>query len=191
MNSHGKVVIFTAPSGAGKTTIVQHLLKHDDDLGFSISATTRPKRHHEKEGIDYYFMDVSQFKEQIAAGNFLEWEEVYPGKYYGTLLSEVERIWGEGKDIVFDVDVKGATSIKNYFGENAMAVFIKPPSVQVLIDTLVNRGTETKKALEQRIERVKNEMTFEHRFDKILVNDILEVALKEAELMVKDFLTRK
>jgi len=188
MKSIGNVVIFTAPSGAGKTTIVQHLLKRYGRLGFSISATTRAKRPHEKEGVDYYFMNVQQFLEHIELGDFLEWEEVYPGKYYGTFQSEVQRIWDDGKHIVFDVDVKGATSIKQHYGENAMAVFIKPPSLQVLIDRLKNRRTETKKALKQRIERVKNELTYEHRFDKILVNDILEVTLKEAELLVEDFL---
>ncbi|MCB0689861.1 MAG: guanylate kinase [Saprospiraceae bacterium] len=188
INSKGKVIIFTAPSGAGKTTVVQHLLKTYPELGFSISATTRPKRKHEKTGVDYYFMEAEQFQKKIAANEFLEWEEVYPGKFYGTLKSEVQRIWAQNKHIIFDVDVKGATSIKSYFKDEALAVFIKPPSLNVLIDRLTNRGTENAEALKQRIEHVKNELTYEDRFDKVLVNDILEVTLKEAEFIVEDFL---
>lgn len=191
MTSKGKVIIFTAPSGAGKTTVVQHLLAHYDNLDFSISATTRSRRRHEVNGKDYYFMSVGEFEENIESGKFLEWEEVYSGKFYGTLHSEVDRIWNLDKHIVFDVDVKGATSIKKHFGDEALAVFIKPPSLQTLIDRLKNRGTENPDALRQRIERVKNELTYESRFDKILVNDILEVTLKEAEIMVEDFLKVK
>jgi guanylate kinase len=133
-------------------------------------------------------MNVSEFQNNIEARAFLEWEEVYPGKFYGTLISEVSRIWSEDKHILFDVDVHGATSIKRYFMENALAIFIKPPSLQVLIDRLKTRGTESPEALKQRIERIKNEWTYEYRFDKILVNDILEVTLKEAEMMVIDFI---
>lgn len=187
-NSRGKVIIFTAPSGAGKTTVVQHLLTTYEALDFSISATTRPKRWYEQDGKDYYFITEDDFKLKIEEGKFLEWEEVYTGKYYGTLLSEVQRIWSKGKEIIFDVDVKGATTIKQHFGNDALAVFIKPPSLQILIDRLKERGTESPEALKQRIERVKNELTYEHRFDKILVNDILEVTLKEAEIMIEDFL---
>jgi guanylate kinase len=189
MTGGGKVIIFTAPSGAGKTTVVRHLLKHFDFLSFSISATTRPRRSHEINGVDYYFMDGTEFQNNIDTGSFLEWEEVYPGKFYGTLVSEVSRIWADDKHILFDVDVKGATAIKRYFGENALAVFIKPPSLQILLSRLKTRGTESHESLKQRIERIKNELTFENRFDKILVNDILEVTLKEAEMIVEDFIT--
>ena len=188
MKPKGRVVIFTAPSGAGKTTVVRHLLRKYENLDFLISATTREKRPYEEEGVDYYFLTEEEFRTKVDNGEFLEWEEVYSGTYYGTLLSEVDRIWSEGKQIVFDVDVKGATSIKQHFGDSALAVFIKPPSLQVLIDRLTGRGTESQKALKSRIERVKNELTYEHRFDKILVNDILEVTLKEAEMMIEDFL---
>ncbi|MBK8502346.1 MAG: guanylate kinase [Saprospiraceae bacterium] len=188
MTEGGKVIIFTAPSGAGKTTVVKHLLKHFDFLSFSISATTRSRRPHEINGLDYYFMDVIEFQNNIDAGSFLEWEEVYPGKFYGTLFSEVSRIWADDKHILFDVDVQGATSIKNYYTENALAVFIKPPSLQILIERLKTRGTESTESLGQRIERIKNELTYENRFDKILVNDILEVTLKEAEMIVEDFI---
>ena len=188
MAGEGKVIIFTAPSGAGKTTVVRHLLNHFEFLSFSISATTRPRRLNEKDGVDYYFMDVAEFQNNIDAGAFLEWEEVYPGKFYGTLMSEVHRIWSEGKHILFDVDVQGATSIKEYFTKNALAVFIKPPSLQALIDRLKLRGTESPESLRHRIERIKNELTYENRFDKILVNDILEVTLKEAEMMILDFI---
>lgn len=188
MMVEGKVIIFTAPSGAGKTTVVRHLLKSFDFLSFSISVTTRAKRPHEIDGVDYYFIDVPEFQNRIDSKAFLEWEEVYPGKYYGTLVSEISRIWAENKHILFDVDVKGATTIKRYFADNALAVFIKPPSLQVLIDRLKTRATDSPESLRQRIERIKNELTYENRFDKILVNDILEVTLKDAEMMVLDFI---
>lgn len=187
----GKVIIFTAPSGAGKTTVVRHLLKHNPLLSFSISATTRQMRPHEKEGIDYYFLSMKEFKSRMAEHAFLEYEEVYNNTFYGTLSSEVDRLWADKKHIIFDVDVKGATSLKNYFGSQALAVFIKPPSLHTLIARLKNRATESPSDLENRIARVKQELLFEQSFDKILINDILEVTLKEAEMMVDEFLNLK
>ncbi len=192
MAQRGKVLVFTAPSGAGKTTVVKHLLnRYNDHLAFSVSATTRPRRPHEQHGIDYFFLSEADFLQNIEAGAFLEWEEVYPGKFYGTLVSEVQRIWQLGKQIIFDVDVKGAKSIKQYYKERCLAIFIKPPSLEVLITRLKSRGTESPEALVQRIDRIKNELTYEDQFDKILVNDILEVTLKEAEMIVEEFLALK
>ncbi len=184
----GKAIIFTAPSGAGKTTVVTHLLEQFSYLTFSVSATTRPKREGEVNGEDYYFLSKETFITKKENGAFLEWEEVYPGRFYGTLISEVERLWSQDKHIIFDVDVKGATSLKQHFQDDALAVFIRPPSLQVLVNRLRKRGTETEAELKKRIRRVREELLYEQRFDKILVNDILEVALKEAELMVKEFL---
>jgi len=184
----GKLVIFTAPSGAGKTTIVQHLLKTYDELGFSVSATNRARRPKEVEGKNYYFLSTEEFKEKINQEEFLEWEEVYDNQFYGTLHSEVKRIWKTGKHIVFDIDVRGATNIKKAYPKNTLAVFIKPPSKAVLFERLSNRKTESKKSLEKRIARATKELTYENKFDYVLVNDVLEVALKEAELIVEDFL---
>ncbi len=180
----------TAPSGAGKTTIVRHLLKTFDELAFSISATTRPPRKGEVDGKDYYFLSEKKFKKKIEKGKFVEWEEVYPGKYYGTLKKEVKRIWKKGQHIVFDIEVKGATNIKNYFGEKALAVFIKPPSMEELMRRLENRDTESITTIKVRMARAKLEMTYEHNFDKVLVNDELEVALKEAEEMIAEFINQ-
>ena len=183
-----KLIIFTAPSGAGKTTIVRHLLKTYDQLAFSVSATTRARRPHEVDGKDYYFLTSKKFKTLVKEGAFVEWEEVYEDQYYGTLKSEIERISKEGKYIVFDVEVKGATNIKKFYEEEAYAVFIKPPSVKILMDRLKNRKTETAKSLKKRMARAKEELKYENKFDMILVNDILEVTLKEAEMIVEDVL---
>ncbi len=189
---HGKVIIFTAPSGGGKTTIVRHLLNsYSTYLDFSVSATSRAKRPGEKNGKDYYFLSKEEFQSKIRAEAFLEWEEVYADLYYGTLKSEVDRIWSLKKHIIFDVDVKGAQSIKSHFGDRCLAIFIRPPSLNVLINRLKSRGTEDEKSLRKRITRVKHEMTYEQLFDKILVNDILEVAKKEAALMVEEFIFNK
>ena len=186
----GKMIIITAPSGAGKTTIVRHLLKTFDELSFSVSATTRPPRKGEVDGKDYYFLSEKKFKKKIEKEKFVEWEEVYPGKYYGTLKKEVKRIWKKGKHIVFDIEVKGATNIKNYFGDKALAVFIKPPSMKELMRRLENRDTENSTTIKVRMARAKLEMTYEHNFDKVLVNDDLEIALKEAEEMIAEFINQ-
>ena len=179
--------IFTAPSGAGKTTIVKHLLKKYDHLGFSVSASTRAKRNHEVDGKDYYFMTVSEFKKKIQNGDFIEWEEVYHDQYYGTLKSEVERVWGLGKHLVFDIDVRGAINIKQIYGDVCMSVFVRPPSIETLINRLVKRDTETPESLEKRINKVRNEMSFENSFDIVLVNDVLEISFVEAEHIVETF----
>jgi len=188
MEHQNKTIIFTAPSGAGKTTIVKHLLKKfPDKLAFSISATTRQKRDIETDGKDYYFISAQEFRKKISVGDFIEWEEVYDDQYYGTLKSEIERIWAQGKIVVFDVDVKGATSIKKYFKENCMAVFVSPPSIEILIDRLKNRGTETPQSLKKRIARVRTEMKYKYKFDEIIVNDELQLAFSEAEKLFADF----
>ena len=181
------MLVFTAPSGAGKTTVVRHLLATYDQLDFSISATTRRKRKKETHGEDYYFLTKQEFQKRIDRDAFIEWEEVYADQYYGTLKSEVDRIWQLGKQIVFDVDVHGARRIKELYGEACLAVFIKPPSLQILIERLKNRKSETEASLRKRITRIKKELTYENSFDKILINDVLEVALKEAELIVEEF----
>jgi len=186
----GKMFIFTAPSGAGKTTIVRHLLKKYDFLDFSISATTRQKRAHEVDGRDYYFLSKKEFQTQIDQGAFIEWEDVYQDRY-GTLKSEVERVWAEGKHIVFDIEVKGATNIKTMYGDQCKAIFVKPPSLEVLIQRLKNRKTESEDSLRRRIARVKREMNYQNTFDEVLVNDLLTVTLKEAEFMVETFVYGK
>lgn len=184
----GKLLIITAPSGAGKTTIVHHLLDTFPQLAFSVSATSRPLRVNEREGRDYYHLSAERFEELIAEGAFLEWQEVYAGQFYGTLLSEVDRLWAEGKHIVFDIDVKGALNLKNNFPERTLSIFIKPPSREVLTERLRNRKTESPEQLQKRIEKAELELGFENQFDVVLVNDVLERALREAERIVSDFL---
>ena len=177
-----KTILFTAPSGAGKTTVVKYLLgKYSEKLAFSISATTRRKRRNEVDGKDYYFLSREKFMEKVDAGEFIEWEEVYPGQFYGTLKSEVDRLWQLGKIVIFDVDVKGATTIKQYFGKKCLAVFVSPPDIDTLINRLVMRGTETPESLEKRISRMKTEMQYRDSFDLVLINDDREKALAEAD----------
>lgn len=183
-----KLVIFTAPSGAGKTTIVRHLLKVRQDVSFSISACTRTPRYGEVNGMDYYFLSPEEFKRKEKAGDFIEYEEVYDNQYYGTLKSEIDRLWGLGKHVLFDIDVKGALSIKKRYGDRALTVFVKPPSFEILKQRLTNRKTEDEKSLRKRINRVKEEMTYERHFDVTLVNEDLEKALVEAEQIVEQFL---
>lgn len=187
-NVQGRMILFTAPSGAGKTTLVRHILSQYDNLDFSISATTRSKREGEEHGKDYYFLSANEFRQKISNDEFAEYEEVYEDQFYGTLKSEIQRIWNEGKHIVFDIDVKGAVNIKKNYGDACLAVFVRPPSLQVLIDRLTNRGTESESSLRKRIARVKREMTYENRFDTVVVNDLLEVAKKEAEYIVENFI---
>lgn len=184
----GKVIIFSAPSGAGKSTIVNYLLEKNLGLEFSISATCRAPRGKEIHGREYYFFSEEEFKQRIAADEFLEYEEVYPGCYYGTLQSEVERIWAKGHTVLFDVDVVGGLNIKKRFGDDALAVFVQPPSVEVLRHRLVGRGTDAPEKIEQRVAKAEYEMTFAKQFDTIVVNDDLQKALAEAEAKVRAFL---
>ncbi|MGW8123739.1 guanylate kinase [Roseivirga echinicomitans] len=187
----GKAFIFTAPSGSGKTTIVKHLLSVNPHLGFSISASTRDKRgRSEENGKDYYFLSKEEFRQKIEDDAFVEWEEVYTGNYYGTLKSEVERIWAEGRHVVFDVEVKGALKLKEYFGDKALAVFVKVPSMEELKKRLTGRGTESAESLSQRFYRAEFEMTFENKFDVTLVNENLEESCAQAEVLVTDFLNK-
>lgn len=184
----GKMFIFTAPSGAGKTTVVRHLLDKYKELDFSISAATREKRAYEIDGKDYYFMSVADFKQKINEGAFVEWEEVYANQFYGTLKSEVERIWQKGKHIIFDIDVKGAKNIKAQYGDRCMAVFVRPPSYDVLVERLTSRNTESVESLKMRIEKVKREMVDENSFDMVVVNDVLDITLTEADHIVETFI---
>ncbi len=183
-----KLIIVSAPSGAGKTTIVRHLLSLSLPLSFSVSATSRAPRPGEVHRRDYYFMGSNEFRQKIEKGEFLEWEEVYPGTCYGTLKSEVERIWNEGNSVVFDVDVIGGLNIKKLYKEIALAIFVQPPSVETLRQRLRNRSTESEDKIATRIAKAEYELSYAHEFDVILINDILEKALAEAETIVKKFL---
>lgn len=182
-----KLIILTAPSGAGKTTIVRYLLETMPELAFSISATTRACRPNEVEGKDYYYIGVEQFKRLIEEDAFAEWEEVYPNQYYGTLHSEMNRIWQLGKHIVFDIDVKGAANLKKAYPDQSLAIFVKPPSKEALFERLRKRKTENEESLRKRLAKAEEELTFENKFDYILVNDVLEVALAEALQVVRQF----
>lgn len=188
MSFEGKLIIFTAPSGAGKTTIVRHLLDTFPQLAFSVSATSRAPRGNEVDGRDYYFLSPEKFRELIDEKAFLEWEEVYAGQFYGTLLSEVERLWGEGKHILFDIDVKGALRLKRKFPERTLSVFVKPPSKETLAERLRGRRTDSAEQIEKRIRKAEEELQFDNQFDVILVNDVLERALQEAVSLVGSFL---
>ncbi len=188
MIDRGKLIIFSAPSGAGKTTIVKHLLKSNFDLEFSISAASRKIRPNETDGKDYYFISVDDFKKKIENDEFLEWEEVYTEHYYGTLKSEVERIWAKGKHVIFDVDVVGGLNIKKYYKEKALSVFVMPPSVDHLEDRLRNRSTESEQNLKKRIEKAEHELIYADQFDVVIVNDDLKIALEEATVVVRDFI---
>lgn len=188
----GKAIIFSAPSGAGKTTIVRHLLSERNDLAFSISACSRPRRNRtEVDGVDYYFLSVEDFKKKVANEEFVEWEEVYKDSFYGTLKSEVQRIWDLGKTVIFDVDVVGGKNLKKYFGKDALAIFVKPPSIQHLRDRLKTRDTETEESINIRMAKAEKEMGFAIHFDYILKNDILETALSDAEKVVDKFLNNE
>jgi guanylate kinase len=184
----GKAIIFSAPSGSGKTTIVKHLLEKNPDLGFSISASTRDRRGRtEQDGKDYHFLTPAEFKQKLDQDEFIEWEEVYAGNFYGTLKSEIDRIWNEGKNVIFDVDVKGGINLKKYFGKNALAVFVKVPSLEVLKQRLNDRGTESQDSLSRRIFKAEFEMSFQDRFDAVLVNEHLEKSLAEAQQLYEAF----
>lgn len=186
-----KMILFTAPSGAGKTTVVRHLLSVFDFLDFSVSATTREKRQYEKEGVHYYFKSADEFKKLIQEDAFAEYEEVYTNQFYGTLKREINRIWDQGSVIVFDIDVKGAKTLKKLYKDQCLAVFIAPPSFEVLKERLEARNTENAETLEKRLKRVEQEMQYQHDFDTTLINDILEETLMEAELEVLQFLFPK
>ena len=184
----GKLIIFSAPSGAGKTTIVRHLLKVFPELEFSVSACSRPMRQNETHGVDYYFLSLEEFTEKIENNEFIEWEEVYKDNFYGTLRVEIERIWKKGKHVIFDVDVVGGLHLKNQFGDRALAVFVMPPSIQHLETRLKFRESETDESLARRIEKAENELKTADLFDKIILNDKLEHAFTEAEKIVSEFL---
>ena len=191
MDRGGKLIVFSAPSGSGKTTIVRHLLKQEVlNLAFSISATSREPRDHEKDGADYYFMSLKEFKQHIKNGDFLEWEEVYRDSFYGTLKSEVERLWAEGKNVIFDIDVEGGLRIKKKFPNETLAVFVKPPSVDELKIRLKKRKTESDEKINMRIAKASIEMATAPQFDRIILNDDLEKALKEAEALVAEHIAK-
>ncbi len=183
-----KVIIFSAPSGSGKSTIVSHILKLHPEMEFSVSATSRAPRGQERNGIEYHFFTADQFRKMIAEDKFVEYEEVYAGSFYGTLKSEVQRIWDKGHVIIFDVDVKGGVNLKKYFGDKALSVFIQAPSVEELRKRLVARGTDSAEAIAKRVAKASEEMTYADKFDYILVNDDLQKAYAEAEKVVNDFL---
>lgn len=186
-----KVIIFSAPSGAGKSTIVNHLLKIHPELEFSISATSRAPRGQEQHGVEYYFFTADEFRQMISEDKFVEYEEVYAGSFYGTLRSEVERIWAKGNVIIFDIDVQGGVNLKRIFGEQAFSIFIQAPSVEILRERLINRHTDTPEAIEKRVAKAASEMEFAAgKFDHVLVNDDLETAFAEAERIVGDFLQK-
>ena len=186
----GKILIVSAPSGTGKSTIVNYLMTEHPEfrLSFSVSATSRPPRGQEKDGVDYYFLTADEFRSRIEAGDFLEYEEVYEGRFYGTLKSQVEEKLAAGRNVVFDVDVKGGINIKQYYGDDAMSVFILPPSVEALRERLIGRNTDEMGQIEQRLAKAEYEMSFAPQFDRTIVNDDLETAKQDAVALLKDFL---
>lgn len=186
----GKLIIFSAPSGSGKSTIINYLLKQNLNLHFSISATSRTPRGEEKHGVEYYFFSPEEFRTHIAAGDFLEYEEVYADKYYGTLKSEVERILNDGNNVIFDVDVVGGCNIKKQYGNRALSVFIQPPSITELRSRLEGRATDAPEVIESRIAKAEYELGFAGQFDVVVINDNLEVAQQEALKVIKDFLRK-
>lgn len=183
-----KVIIFSAPSGSGKTTLVKHCLEYFPELQFSVSCTTRNPRGTEQNGIDYHFISPEEFKKRISEDAFVEFEEVYTDKFYGTLKSEVEKIWSEGKVVIFDVDVKGGISLKKYFGEKALSIFIMPPSIEELERRLITRATDDLQTIKMRVAKASEEITYQKEFDKILVNTDLDQAKSEIEKLVKEFI---
>ncbi len=188
---NGKLIIFSAPSGAGKTTIVHNILKRfSDQIEFSISACTRSMRPNETNGKDYYFMTTEEFKNKIKKNEFAEWEEVYTGQFYGTLKSEIQRIWNSGKHVIFDLDVQGGLNLKRYFGRQAYALFVMPPSLEILELRLKQRQTETPESLARRVAKAKHEIEVADQFDKILVNENLDKACSDAEKLVSEFLRK-
>ncbi len=191
MAIHNKIIIVTAPSGAGKTSITRHLMKQFPQLAFSISAATRQPRGVEKNGVDYHFINMDEFKYNIQHNKFVEWEMVYEGKYYGTLKSELERIWNDGKIPILDIDVKGAIHVKQQYPDTSISIFIVPPSVAELRNRLESRGTETPESLAARVNKAAYEISFKDQFDKMIVNDNLEHACSEAEVIIQAFVAKK
>ena len=189
-NKTGKLIIFSAPSGSGKTTIVHNLLTRGLPLEFSVSACTREPRENEKHGIDYYFISVNEFKNKIRNKEFVEWEEVYPGKFYGTLKSELNRIWETGNSVLFDVDVAGGLNLKKQYGNSALAIFVMPPTIEELEKRLRKRGTDSDAGIRIRLEKARKEMTFAKKFDLVLVNDDLDKAVHKASVTVTEFLKK-
>lgn len=189
-SANKKIIIITAPSGAGKTSITRYLLERFPQLSFSISATTRSPRENEVDGKDYYFISIDAFKQKIQSGEFVEWEMVYEGKYYGTLKTELIRLWKEKKCPLLDIDVKGAIHIQQQYPDSTLSIFIEPPSVRELARRLASRGTETEESLQTRINKAEYEMSFSHHFDHIVVNDDLQEACEEAEKLVSEFLNK-
>ena len=186
-----KLIIFSAPSGSGKTTIVRHLLSLEKlNLAFSISATSRAPRGEEQHGKEYYFLSADEFKKRVQHNEFMEWEEVYTGCYYGTLKSEVERLWAKGKNVIFVIDVAGGLRLKQQYPEQTLAVFVEPPSLIALEERLRNRKTETEEKIQMRLNKAEQEMATAHQFDVIIKNDNLQQALQEAERIVTDFINR-
>lgn len=186
----GKLIIFSAPSGSGKSTIINYLLQQDLNLHFSISATSRAPRGNEQHGVEYYFLSPEDFKSKIAAGEFLEYEEVYQDKFYGTLKSEVERLLNEGNNVIFDVDVVGGCNIKKYYGDRALSIFVQPPSIEVLRQRLEGRGTDAPEVIESRVAKAEYELGFASKFDTVIVNDNLKKAQAETLETVKRFIAK-
>lgn len=184
----GKLVILSAPSGAGKSTIVKHLLKTFPRLEFSVSATSRAPRGTERDGVEYYFLSPEEFSKAVERGEFVEWEEVYAGTCYGTLCTELERIWSKGNVIIFDVDVKGGIRLKEIFGDKALSIFIMPPSIEELRCRLIGRGTDAPEVIERRIQKAETEISYCRKFDRIVVNDRLEEAVEEVSTLIRDFI---
>ena len=190
-NSKGKLIIFSAPSGSGKTTIVHWLMTQIPQLAFSVSATSRPMRRGEIDGVDYHFLTVDEFKKKIRENAFVEWEEVYENQFYGTLISEVERLRKEGKHVVFDVDVKGGMNIKRLYGNDALAIFVKPPSIEELKRRLSLRNTDDEESINKRVKKAGYELQFAKYFDTVIINDNLEKAEQETLEVVKEFIDRE
>lgn len=187
MADKGKLIIFSAPSGSGKSTLINYLMQQGLPLSFSVSATSRAPRGSEQHGVEYYFLTEEEFRSRIAADEFLEYEEVYPGKFYGTLKSEVERLRNAGRHVMFDVDVVGGINIKRFYGDEAMSVFIQPPSVEVLRERLIGRATDAPEVIATRVAKAEQELTYAPQFDYVIVNDVLEEAQRDVLALVKEF----
>jgi guanylate kinase len=186
----GKAIILSAPSGAGKTTIVKNLIKTQIPIVFSISACSRTKRNNEKNGKDYYFLSIEEFKNNINNNSFIEWEEVYENNFYGTLKTEIIRIWESNNHVIFDVDVIGGIALKKYFNEKALSIFIDPPSTEVLFERLRKRDTDDSHSLKRRMEKAESELSYKNQFDQIITNDKLEIAIKQTTELVQNFISR-